>query len=162
MSRYIRRASTEDDIDRIVEIYNSNEEFLINHLGTNKIDSAFIRENMDLMSSVGFFTDVIIDTNTGVIVGVADYKPDDTVYLSLFMIDSAYQGKGTGGRIFKAFEKELADQGKTDIRLDVVDNYIGNPVGFWEKQGFKVSKKTVMSWGNKKLDALVMTKSLNE
>ena len=162
MSRYIRRASTEDDIDRIVEIYNSNEEFLINHLGTNKIDSAFIRENMDLMSFVGFFTDVIIDTNTGVIVGVADYKPDDTVYLSLFMIDSAYQGIGTGGQIFKAFEKELADQGKTAIRLDVVDNYIGNPVGFWEKQGFKVSKKTVMSWGNKKLDALVMTKSLNE
>lgn len=159
MGRYILRASTENDIGRIVEVYNSNEEFLINHVGATAVDENFVRDNVNLMHSAGFFTDVIVDLETGELVGVAEYKPDDTVYLTLFMIDSKYKG-GTGSQAYVAFEEKMAGQGSHSIRLDVVDKYVGNPVGFWEKCGFKITKRTVMSWGNKKRDALVMMKNI--
>lgn len=47
------------------------------------------------------------------------------------------------------------------MRIDVIDDYEGNVVGFWEKQGFILQDRIVLEWGGKKSSACVMKKIVN-
>lgn len=160
MDYYGMRQATDGDVGRVVEIYNSNRKFLINHLGVETVDGDFIRSEMGKMRDAGFLSCVVTDVRTGDIIGVMDYKSDTTAYLSLMMIDGNLQGKGAGTHIFGMFEAEMVRFGNQAVRIDVVNDYAGNVVSFWEKQGFVPQKETVLRWGNKTSRALVMTKSL--
>jgi len=75
-------------------------------------------------------------------------------------IASQYQGIGIGALAYSAFEKEMLQLGKQAIRIDVVNDYNDNVVGFWEKQGFISRKQVKLSWGKKQSKALVMEKAL--
>lgn len=160
MDLYTIREATITDIDAIVKIYNSNNKFLINHLGKDTIDKNFIINEMKEMKSLNFLSCVIVEAQTNKIIGVLDYNPKSTVYLSLMMINSEYQGNGIGDYIYKMFEKDMIKSGKKSIRIDVVNDYSGNAIGFWEKQGFTPKESLNLTWGNKESSAIVMKKNL--
>ena len=52
MNSYSSRKVMKDDVCKIVEIYNSNEKFLINHLGYKSIDESFINRELQEMDKL--------------------------------------------------------------------------------------------------------------
>ncbi|MGL6015517.1 MAG: hypothetical protein ACRCZU_05395 [Selenomonadaceae bacterium] len=76
MNQYYFRKVTKNDIARIVEVYNSNKKFLVNHLGDESIDASFINNELAEMERINFLSYVIIDAQKEIIVGVIDYKPN--------------------------------------------------------------------------------------
>ena len=85
MNQYYFRKVTKNDIARIVEVYNSNKKFLVNHLGDESINASFINNELAEMERINFLSYVIIDAQKEIIIGVIDYKPNTTVYLSLII-----------------------------------------------------------------------------
>lgn len=157
---YEIREAVESDINAIVRVYNSNDKFLVNHLGMEAVDDKFVFNEMLEMKAIGFLSCVIIEPSTNMVIGVLDYKPDDTVYLSLLMIDSEHQKCGVGRSVYHQFEKKMHQLGKSTIRIDVVNDYIGNAEEFWKKQGFISVDKLKLKWGQKQSMAVVMVKSM--
>lgn len=157
---YEIRVATKSDIDAIVRVYNSNTIFLVNHLGMELVDNKFISNEMQEMKSMKFLSCVIIDSSTNTVIGVLDYKPDNAVYLSLMMIDSEHQKCGVGMSVYTQFEKSMHQLGKDSVRIDVVNDYIGNVVEFWKKQGFIPKDEIKLSWGQKQSTAVVMIRRL--
>lgn len=160
MSMYAIRAVQESDYNSIVEIYNSNKQFLRHHLGMDFIDEAFISKEMITMNKVGFCSCVIVNQDNSMIQGVLDYKPEQEIYLSLFMLTNHLQGKGVGSNIYSQFEIQMIQDKRESIRIDVVNDYQGNLVPFWKRHGFLENENVILDWGNKKSQAVVMRKKL--
>lgn len=78
---------TENDIDIILDIYNSNTSFLENHMGITTVSKKFIVDEIEEMKNIGF-NPLVIRNSTGNILGICDFKMADEVYLSLLMIDA--------------------------------------------------------------------------
>lgn len=148
------------DADEIVRIYNSNPVFLQNHLGATEVSAEFVLEEFQEMGKVGFSSTKIIDNSTGETIGICDFRIGDTVYLSLLMLDGVLQGKGLGSDIYKVFEQKATKDKAGFIRIDVVDSYSGNAVGFWKKQGFESQGITQLNWHGKQSHAQIMRKVL--
>ncbi len=158
---YSIRKATMNDIDEIVEVYNSNKKFLTNHLGIELVDNSFITNEMADMRSANFLSHVIVEDQTDAVIGVIDYKPDSTVYLSLVMINSRFQGKGVGDFVYNLFEEKMLKCKKRSIRIDVVNDYDGNVIDFWRAQGFVAENEIKLCWGNKQSTAIVMRKHIS-
>ena len=124
------------------------------------VDEAFVSEEAVTMKKVGFHSCVIVNEETQTVQGVLDYKPDDEVYLSLIMLVADLQGKGIGKKIYSLFEAQMSRENRASVRIDVVNDYPGNVVPFWEKLGFAGNETITLEWGNKKSNAVVMRKSL--
>ena len=153
-----------EDIDtkRIVEIYNSNEAFISQHLGKAKIYEELIVCELKEMEKISFDSCKIVDKFSGEIVGLCDFKTNKTAYLSLFMLDSKIRGKGIGKEIYGILEQYFIENKCEKIRIDVVYNYPQNVVKFGEKCGFKIVEKIEMVWSGKKSLAYMMIKALCE
>ncbi len=160
MEKFYIRELKPTDYERVVAIYNSNREFLRNHLGTEAADEAFILTEGVTMKKVGFQSCVIVDGEAQTVQGVLDYKSDEEVYLSLLMLSEELQGKGIGKDIYSMFERKMRKEKRASIRIDVVNDYPENVVPFWEKQGFVGNETITLEWGNKKSNAIVMRKRL--
>ena len=158
MSNYFIRSVYEDDYKSIAAIYNSNRQFLLHHLGVERVDETFAAEEFISMCKVGFHSCVIVDRENSMIQGILDYKPGQEVYLSLIMIAADLQGKGVGCKIYSDFELQMLQAGSTSIRIDVVNDYPDNVVPFWENLGFIEGETVTLDWGNKKSKAVVMRK----
>lgn len=160
MEKFYIRELNPNDYKRVVEIYNSNRQFLLCHLGVEAVDEAFISEEAVTMEKVGFRSCVIVNEETQTVQGVLDYKPDDEVYLSLVMLVADLQGKGIGKKIYSLFESQMSQEKRDSIRIDVVNDYTDNVVPFWKKQGFVENETITLEWGNKKSKAVVMRKRI--
>lgn len=160
MERFFIRELKPTDYRRVLEIYNSNREFLLNHLGAETVEEGFISDEAVTMEKVGFCSCVIVNETTQTVQGVLDYKPDDEVYLSLLMLGEEIQGKGIGKKIYSMFEVQMRKENRTSIRIDVVNDYEGNAVLFWKKLGFVENETITLEWGNKKSKAIVMRKRI--
>ena len=160
MNRYKIREVKEEDVEAIVQVYNSNHRFVVNHLGREFVDDLFIFNEIEEMKCAEFLPCVIIDMQSDSVVGVIDYKPEDVVYLSLLMLDSEQQKSGVGHKVYHYFEENMRESGKSSIRIDVVNDYDKNAVGFWDKQGFLPKDTVKLCWGSKQLTALTMIKNL--
>lgn len=160
--QYSMREATPSDVDAIVQIYNSNRLFLTNHLGQSSVTRSFILSELETMKTMDFISCVIIDERVNKIAGVLDYKPDETVYLSIMMLDRQIQGSGAGRFVYDLFEKKMADMGRCAIRIDVVDTYKGNALEFWKKQGFIAEENVFFKWGEKESSAVVMKKYIGK
>ena len=158
--RFLFEPISINDTDEIVRIYNSNPVFLQNHLGMAEVSAEFVLQELQEMGKIGFSSTKIIDNSTGETIGICDFKFEETVYLSLLMLDGALQGKGLGSAIYKAFEHKAASDNAKRIRIDVVDSYSGNAVGFWKNQGFETQGTTQLDWHGKQSDAQIMRKAL--
>lgn len=160
--QYSMREATPSDVDAIVQIYNSNRLFLTNHLGQSSVTRSFILSELETMKTMDFISCVIIDERVNKIAGVLDYKPDETVYLSIMMLDRQIQGSGAGRFVYDLFEKKMADMKRCAIRIDVVDTYKGNALDFWKKQGFIAEENILLKWGEKESSAVVMKKYIGK
>ena len=105
MAQFEIRRALPQDVQRITEIYNSNTEFLLHHLGRERVDRHFIAREMEKMRRVGFLSCVLVERESGRCVGVLDYRPGACVYLSLLMLDAALRGKGFGTACYGCLEE---------------------------------------------------------
>lgn len=153
----IRRISIED-FGAVAEIYNSNKDFLIHHLGISKVDQAFVEKEVQTMTDLGFLSCVIFDVRTFEICGLIDYKIGSEVYLSLLMLKKSFQKKGIGQEVFSFWESELTGEEISHIRIDVVHDHVDHSITFWEKMGFNKFEEIELAWGEKKNRAIVMKK----
>ena len=157
--KFVFEKIEEDDLERIVEIYNSNEKFLTNHIGLSKIDKDWVESELLETKNAGFKSHKIIDLDSSSLIGFIDYEIGDEVYLSLLMLDSEYSGRGIGREVYNLFEKNICSNSNA-IRIDVVSNYNNYILKFWEKLGFAYDDNIKIKWNNKVLDALLMRKEL--
>lgn len=136
---YSCRILTEKDIPSILSLYESNPLYF--QYCPPKPNLASIKEDMLRLPEgkakadkfyVGFW-------NNSKLVAVMDfvyaYPDEETIFIGLFMVDQAYQGKGIGGQIVIEALAYFANNFRK-ARLAYVK---GNPQSqhFWEKQGFK-------------------------
>lgn len=160
MSKYMIRDVQEKDIKAIVDIYNSNYQFLFHHLGVKSVDETFMIQEISTMRKLGFRPSVIVNQENVTIQGILDYKLEQEVYLSLIMLAKNLQGNGTGSSLYSCFESKMIQDKRDSIRIDVVNDYQKNLVSFWKKHGFEEAEEIVLIWGNKKSKAVVMKKYL--
>ena len=90
--------ATKNDIDKVLEIYNSNSDFLEKHLGASRVSKEFIANEMEEMKKIGFRS-FVIKNSEGNTVGICDFKIAEEVYLSLLMIDGKQKRNGLGSRV---------------------------------------------------------------
>ena len=159
MDNYIIEEVKENHIDKIVDIYNSNKKFLKSHMNISSVTSEFSMSEIKEMKDIGFTSTVVKDSRNNVI-GVCEFKVNKEVYLSLLMIDGNIKGKGIGHSIYNTLETTFKIKGANKIRIDVVNEYEGNVIGFWEKQGFILGDEIELQWNKKKLRAVKMYKEI--
>ena len=159
MDNYIINTVDQNDITKIIDIYNSNKTFLENHVGISKVSKDFIINEIEEMKNIGF-SSLVIKNNEGNIVGICDFKIGDEVYLSLLMIDAKLKGNGLGRIIYNQLEKIFKAKNSKKIRIDVVYDYEENALGFWEKQGFVSSEEIQLEWNGYKSKAIKMYKNI--
>ena len=159
MDKYTFSKVKLNDIDKIVEIYNSNVSFLMAHMGISNTSKKFISNEINEMKSVGFISSVIKD-NKGEIIGVCDFKIQEEAYLSLLMIHSKFKGNGLGKDIYNYLERVFKSNNIKRVRIDVVYDYEENVIGFWEKQGFVSKEKVELEWNGHKSNETKMYKSI--
>lgn len=158
MQELIFRPVTDRDIPVLTGIYNSNPAFLRTHLGVERVEEEFLREEMAEMKRMGFLSRIIVAEDRRP-VGLADYRPGESCYLSLLMLDASHQGNGLGRRCYALLERELVTRGCRTVRLDAVQGP-HSPAPFWEKLGFAGQEIVSLTWGGKTSPALVMRKML--
>ena len=159
MANYKIDMITENDIDKILDIYNSNTSFLENHIGIKTVSKKFIVGEIEEMKKIGF-NSLVIRSGTGNVLGICDFKMADEVYLSLLMIDAKQKGNGLGSRIYNQLEQIFKSENANRVRIDVVYDYEDNAVGFWEKQGFIHCEKIQLEWHGYKSNAIKMLKTI--
>lgn len=157
VDNYIIDKVDKKDINRIVDIYNSNKTFLCSHMGILSVSKEFILNEIEEMKKVGFSSSIIKD-NKDEIVGLCDFKISNEVYLSLLMIDDKLKGNGLGKIIYNQLEKIFKSKNAKRIRIDVVYDYKENVLRFWEKQGFISDEKIELEWNGYKSNAIKMYK----
>lgn len=149
-----------EDVFEIVEVYNSNKKFLINHIGKDKIDSTWIIKELEDMKKIKFSSCKIIEKESNKIIGVLDFKIEKETYLSILILESDYKSKGIGKLIYEALEKYAKLLQSKTMRIDVVTNYDVNVLQFWSSNGFTKFKDIKLSWGGKELPAIIMKKEI--
>lgn len=160
MDNYKFDMITRNDVDKILDIYNSNTNFLENHMGITTVSKEFIVDEIEEMKNIGF-NSLAIRNKEGNIVGVCDFKMADEVYLSLLMIDATQKRNGLGSKIYNQLEQIFKAKDVNSVRIDVVYDYEDNVVGFWEKQGFIHCEKIQLEWNGCKSNAIKMCKTIS-
>ncbi len=159
MDNYVFAKVNQKDVCKIVDIYNSNKNFLKNHIGISKVSKEFIFNEIEEMKNIGF-TSYTIKDNKDEIVGLCDFKIEDEVYLSLLMIDAKLKRNGIGQAIYNELERIFKYNNASGIRIDVVYGYEDNAIGFWKKQGFISGEKIELEWNSYKSKAIKMYKTI--
>lgn len=138
--KYLIRKAQIEDISKIVAIYNSNSQFLQHHAGYECVSTEWIAEELKSMKASGFFSCVILEESSPKVIGIIEYQMAETAYLSLLMLDYELQGKGIGQEIYKLFEEKAKQNHCGNIRIDVVNDYFPNVVGFWKSRDLQLWK----------------------
>ncbi len=146
------------DLDEIAEVYNSNKQFLKSHMNREKVTNEWILQELETMKEVGFYPCKIVETMSGEIIGIIDFKLGEEAYLSLLMLKDNFKGKGFGNMIFQAFEEYVKSQKSKSIRIDVVTNYDNSVIDFWINNSFVKVEDIELNWTEKILPAVVMRK----
>lgn len=148
----------ESDVKDILEIYNSNQEFLQKHMDKDEITIEWLEEELQQMKKIDFYTFKIIEKSSGKAVGFFDIKVSEESYLSLLMIHNDYQSKGYGKEIYIKLDAYLRSVGCKIVRIDVVTNYDKKVEIFWERNGFNKIENVELNWAGKQLFAVTLKK----
>ncbi|SKC73957.1 GNAT family N-acetyltransferase [Maledivibacter halophilus] len=149
-----------EDLPGIVEIYNSNINFLQAHMSRKSVDIDWIKKEIKNMKEEGFYSCKIICKKTKEIIGIIDFSLKEKCYLSLIIIHNNHKKMGYGKEIYLGFEDYVKSKGARDIRIDVVTNYDRNVLKFWKVNGFNVAEKIELNWTGKILNAFIMKKRI--
>ena len=76
----------------------------------------------------------------GIVDAVRDYPAENDWWLGLQLLSPENRGRGTGSRLYQAFENWVSGQGAKQIQLGVL---AANPkaYAFWERQGFELVER---------------------
>lgn len=148
------------DLNDIIEVYNSNKQFLLNHMGSDMVEYKWVIEELALMKKINFYSCKVVLKSSNKIIGIIDFKLGEETYLSLLMIHNDYKNKGFGKLIYEALEEYVKSIKSRVIRIDVVTNYDNRVFNFWIRNGFNKFKDAKLNWTGKVLPALIMKKSL--
>ncbi len=146
------------DIGDIINIYNSNKEFLKEHMDRDKITIEWLKEELEEMKKLEFNTYKLIEKKSGKTIGFLDLRIAEESYLSLLMIHNKYKNKGYGKEIYTKLEEYLKSNIGKSIRIDVVTDYNKNVEQFWIRNGFKKVENIEMNWAGRQLTAAIMKK----
>jgi len=148
------------DLNEIVEVYNTNENFLLSHINKKKITEQWMLKEIKSMKEVGFYSCKIVDILSGKVIGAIDFKIDEETYLSLLIIHNDYRSQGIGKIVYNAFEEYIKALKNKCIRIDVVTNYDNTVFDFWIKNGFIKFEEIELNWEGKILPAITLRKHL--
>lgn len=148
----------EEDIRGVLEVYNSNKDFLLSHMNKREVNIEWLMQEQEEMKGIDFKTLIVKENNN--IIGFIDICLKEECYLSLLMVHNEYRNKGYGKEIYEALEEYLRKINLKSIRIDVVHNYNESVLRFWRNRGFKEIEKVQLQWADTLLDAVVMKKSL--
>ncbi|MBX4266765.1 GNAT family N-acetyltransferase [Clostridium estertheticum] len=148
------------DINAIVEVYNFNKYFLVNHMGTDKVRYEWVLEELENMRKVDFYSCKVVEKSSKKVMGIIDFKIGEETYLSLLMIHDNYKNKGVGKLIYQALEEYSKEVKSKCMRIDVVINYDNAVLKFWVKNGFDKMKDVELDWTGKILPAVIMKKNI--
>lgn len=148
------------DLNAIVEVYNSNKHFLVNHIGSDQVTYEWILAELESMKKAGFYSCKVAEKSSGKIIGLLDFKIDEETYLSLLMVHADYKNKGFGKLIYQALEEYARSAKSKYMRIDVVTDYDDAVLDFWIRNGFDKVKDVELNWTGKILPAVIMKKSL--
>jgi GNAT superfamily N-acetyltransferase len=149
-----------NDLARITDIYNSNSEFIKNHLGVVSVDESWVLQEYKDMQEAGFSCCKIVSKESGSIVGFIDFKLAEEAYLSLLMIAQESRKSGIGAEIVKGLEAYAGHRNSKRIRIDVVTGYSEAVMRFWMKNGYVPEREITLDWNGKALKAMKMVKEL--
>lgn len=149
------------DLNAIVDVYNSNKKFLVNHMETDKVTYEWVLEEYESMKKAGFCSCKVLEKSSGKIIGFIDFKTGEETYLSLLMIHHAYKHKGFGKSVYGALEEYVKSLKSRCMRIDVVTHYDDTVLDFWVRNGFKKCKDIALNWTGKILPAVMMKKNLS-
>lgn len=150
---------TENDMDEIVKIYNSNTGFLKNHMGVESVSKETVTNDLETMKRMGFQSFFIRDEKDSPI-GICEFKTGEEVYLSLLLIDGDKTRKGYGSDIYTQLERKFQEAGAKKVLIDVVCDYEDRAVAFWEKQGFVHRGNIQLEWSGHHSKAVKMEKEI--
>lgn len=159
MTRYIFREIQVEDISQLLDIYNSNTEFLIHHLGRERVDRHWLLKELEDMRISHFRSLGVVDEEQNKLIGHFDFKVAEEAYLSLFILDKSYQNSGLGSRLYRLFEQGILEESHS-VRIDVVKGYNHKVKDFWLKQGFTLYEEIDLDWDGNTLKAGIMRKNL--
>ena len=81
--------ATKNDIDKVLEIYNSNSDFLEKHLGASRVSKEFIANEMEEMKKIGFRS-FVIKNSEGNTVGICDFKSKRKIASTLTFLGGCF------------------------------------------------------------------------
>jgi L-amino acid N-acyltransferase YncA len=148
------------DLHNIVEVYNSNKHFLINHMNTDNVDTEWMSKELKDMRKADFHSCKIVEKTSNKVIGIIDFKIAEETYVSLLMIHRNYKNKGIGKSIYQALEQYAKSLKSKSMRIDVVTSYDNNILDFWLRNGFDKFKNIELNWTGNKLPAVIMKKWL--
>jgi hypothetical protein len=148
------------DVNRILETYNSNKNFLRAHMDKNEVEAKWLQDEIATMKGIGFIPCKLVLKATNALVGILDFSVKEESYLSLLMLHSDYCEKGYGSEVYQGLEDFVKTNKASCIRIDVVTNYDQAVLDFWISKGFDVVGSVELNWTGKKLPAVSMKKFL--
>ena len=151
---------TAEDVKGILEVYNSNQDFLLSHIDRREVSVEWLMQEYEEMKKMNFKTLVVKQNINDTIIGFIDFCPIEECYLSLLMVHDLHRSKGYGKEIYEEFENYIRTINLKRIRIDVVNNYNDKVLQFWKNRGFNEIEKIQLKWSDKPLDAVVMIKNL--
>ena len=146
------------DYEEIINIYNSNKQFLNIHQDTKSITTDWLDKEMKTMKKEGFLSYKIVEKTSNQIIGIIDFKISNQSYISLIIIHKKYQNKSLGKEVYNLIESYLKQRNSISIKIDVVKNYNKNVINFWLENGFEIIEEINLNWNGKVLNALTMEK----
>lgn len=140
--RYTVKPVDENELDSVLEVYRSSEEFLA--LGPQpRASLEMIRSDMELSKTECGTYCGIWDSECRMI-GIVDFVADcfDGVrghgFLSLLMISASRRGLGIGTEIVTAIEQEIAREYGVTTILSAVQTNNYPAIRFWRKMGYRI------------------------
>ncbi|MCQ4923614.1 GNAT family N-acetyltransferase [Tissierella carlieri] len=155
------REITEEDINGVIEVYNSNQDFLKFHIGRQEVNIEWLIQEQKEMKAIDFKILVAKENESNVVIGFIDIGLMEECYLSLLMVHNEFRCKGYGKEIYDALEDCLRENNFRRIRIDVAYGYSEEVLQFWKNRGFEEIKKIKLQWVDRLFDAIVMKKDLN-
>ena len=144
-NKFILGTVTEDLLEKVLNIYETNEEyFKISMNGKPSIES-IIEDKNDIPPGSNFQDKYykIISINgqdIGIIDYIMNYPDEDAVYIGLFMINGDFHRQGYGKAFIEEFTANMREKGYRRLRLGVLKQN-KNGFEFWTRMGFKVVKE---------------------
>lgn len=131
---FLVRRVTEQDVDAVLVLYNSNQEFYHKYPPMPTRES--LLEDIKDNSYRGVYVD---DKLIGILQLMKEESEENTVRIPFFMLHNNYQGRGIGTAFLEQIFNNLSENGYEQVRI-AVDREQLKQCEFWTYLGFKMDE----------------------